>query len=57
MQSFDHTPRRILAAAHPAQPMERRPATTVPAWFYHFLLADEIDPFTRRAVRKVLLPP
>ena len=41
MQSFDYTPRRILAAAQPAQPMERRPATTVPAWSYHFLLADD----------------
>ena len=57
MQSFDPAPRRILAAAHPAQPMERRPATTVPAWSYHFLLADEMNPFARRAVRRVLLPP
>ena len=56
-QRFDPAPRCIVAAAHPAQPVQHRPATTVPAWSYHFLLADEMNPLARRLVRKVLLPP
>lgn len=48
---------RILVAGHPAMQPHERPATTLPGHAYHFLIADEPNPLTRRVVRKVLLPP
>ncbi|PYM05115.1 MAG: hypothetical protein DMD82_12220 [Candidatus Rokuibacteriota bacterium] len=37
-------------------PAEQRPATAVPARAFLFVLADEINPFTRTVVRKVVFP-
>lgn len=55
-QRADMRPQRIVVAAHPGMSADQRPATVLPAWAYHFVLADEMNPLTRRAVRKVLLP-
>ncbi|HEX8199715.1 MAG TPA: LysM domain-containing protein, partial [Isosphaeraceae bacterium] len=40
----------------PPMPLERRPATAVPARAFFFVVADEVDPFTRKVVRKVAFP-
>lgn len=56
-QRIDLRPQRILSAAHPGMPPHHRPATIVPVWAYHFILADEMNPLAKRAIRKVLLPP
>lgn len=34
-----------------------RPATIIPARGFTFVIADEMNPFARKVVRKVLLPP
>lgn len=40
----------------PSLRTEDRPATTVPGRAFFFVLADEIDPFRRKLVRKVVFP-
>jgi LysM repeat protein len=47
----------ISSYAHPAMPLHERPATTMLARGFMFVVADEMNPFARKAVRKVLLPP
>jgi LysM repeat protein len=47
----------ITSRAHPAMPTHERPATAVLARGFTFVVADELNPFARKAVRKVLLPP
>jgi len=42
--------------ACPAMPMEQRPATAIPARAFFFVVADEINPFNRKIVRKVAFP-
>jgi hypothetical protein len=41
----------------PGMPLERRPATTVPARAFFFVVGDEINPLMRKVVRKVVFPP
>jgi hypothetical protein len=50
-------PVMITTWAHPGMPLHDRPATVLPGRAFMFVVADEMNPFARKAVRKVLLPP
>ncbi len=50
-------PVRIVAAASSGMPVDKRPATLLPARAFFFVIADEMNPLARKAVRKVLMPP
>lgn len=50
------TPVVITTRAHPGMPLYDRPATVLPGRAFMFVVADEMNPFARKAVRKVLLP-
>jgi LysM repeat protein len=48
---------RIAVPSNLGMPPHQRPATLLPGRAFMFVVADEMNPLTRRAVRKVLLPP
>jgi len=51
-----HVP-TIITNAKPSAPLQDRPATSFLGRVHLFIIADELNPLTRRLVRKVLLPP
>lgn len=50
------TPQLLSNSGHSWLPLEQRPATSLPARAFFFVLADEINPFSRKVVRKVVFP-
>jgi LysM domain len=56
-QQLTGTPTSIKVAFNPGVKLQDRPATTIPARAFTFVIADEINPLARKVVRKVLLPP
>ena len=55
-QSPLHPP-TVIARPDRGRPMHEQPATAILGRVHLFVMADEPNPFTRRVVRKVLLPP
>ncbi len=47
---------RVQNSLSNAGPFEQRPATAIPARAFFFVVADEINPFRRKVVRKVAFP-
>jgi len=47
----------VMQASSPRKPLQDRPATIFPARVHLFILADELNPLSRKVVRKVILPP
>jgi LysM repeat protein len=52
---FNHW--RIAVPSNLGMPPHERPATLLPGRAFMYVIADEMNPLTRRAVRKVILPP
>jgi LysM repeat protein len=55
-QTFSLNP-VLMQASNPTKPLQDRPATVFPARVHLFILADELNPLSRKVVRKVILPP
>jgi LysM repeat protein len=48
---------RIAVPSNLGMPPHERPATLLPGRAFMYVIADEMNPVTRRAVRKVIVPP